>query len=66
MNKIEDQALTVYHFWYCKMHHPRYSDAFNKHLLGLFELLKEHLPEQADEALGDAVARLVRDGAVQQ
>lgn len=60
--KIEDQALTVYHFWYVWTGSPRpdLRERFDGYLLGLFDLLKQELPEAAEEARQDAVDRLKR------
>lgn len=60
---IEDQALNVYHFWFCKMATNPEKDrslerAFERHLNGLFTVLKETLPDAAHEAIDDARKRL--------
>lgn len=56
-SKIEDQALTVYHFWLCRDLNAEHEVAFDRHLLGLFEELKKYLPSAFDEAHVDAMNR---------
>lgn len=59
-SKIEEQALTVYHFWICRDLNPEHEETFERHLLGLFEELKECLPSATEEALEDAMNRRSR------
>jgi len=62
-SEVEEQALTVYHFWWCKMSSrgTRYDEQFGQHLMGLFDSLKSRLPSQASEALKGANARVLAD-----
>lgn len=63
MTVIEDQALTVYYLWLCKMsgREGHYDEEFDRHLVGLFELLKRHLPDEASEAFEDFRVRFAAD-----
>ena len=63
MTEIEDQALMVYYLWLCKMSSREgyYDEEFERHLAGLFELLKRHFPNEASEAFGDFRVRTAAD-----